>query len=224
MKVIENGTRTFLLREEVFRTDWHFGRNPIAENWEKISEEWLANKEYYQEKVHGSPYHIAEHGPNYQRGEWGNLGLAFNSKILYYGAEELFPTLYECLEQIPLLSNCCFSVIGPKSYLVPHFGDSLPIQRCHTVIEVPDNATSKLFVQTDVEEIHEIEYNLGTSFFFDNTLLHWAGNPSPDQQRVNIMFDVWVDEKSRIDYGDDYYEKQRRSDSQTNKRKRLVRK
>ena len=36
------------------------------------------------------------------------------------------------------------------------------------------------------------------------------------------MFDVWVDEKSKIDYGDNYYEKQRRSDSQTNKRKRVV--
>jgi ribosomal protein S14 len=38
------------------------------------------------------------------------------------------------------------------------------------------------------------------------------------------MFDVWVDEKSKIDYGNDYYEKQRRRDSQTVRPKGLVRK
>lgn len=208
-------------RDQVFRTDWHWGRNPIAENWEKISEEWLANKHAYREMAKGHPVEITHHGPDYQRGEWSNYGLAFNSRILHE-ASKFFPTLFECLEQIPLLSNACFSIIGPKSNLVPHFGDSLPIQRCHTVIEVPDNAISKLFIQTDVEEIHEMEYNLGTSFYFDNTLLHWAGNPSPDQERVNIMYDVWVDEKSKIDYGNNYYQKQSRNDSQTSRRKGLI--
>lgn len=173
---------------DIFRTDWFFD-NPFLDNWHQVRDEWLENHVEFKARW-AEKHKSADYWPGQTVGVNHSYPMAFNGEI-FEGAEDLFPTLYANLRSLDRMYLCTFSNFQPRCYLKPHHGDNSGIVRCHVTLTTPSDAECKLFVQTDADTIHEHVYQPGKCFFFDNTLLHWAGNPSETEERVNIFFDMW---------------------------------
>lgn len=219
------------MQSEIFKTDWFFD-NPFEDNWEAVRDEWIENSDTFIERWSKTPERVLDYDKlkektgasnAYAKGAVTKYALCYDNQIIE-GAEDLFPTLYENMRKIDRLYLLVISIFHPRSYLLPHHGDSSGILRCHCTLTVPEDADCKLFVQTGPDQIHEHIYKPGSQFYFDNTLYHWAGNPSKTTARANIFFDVWPDD-TEIQYTGTYQEKHQRAiDSGTNlnMRKRIT--
>lgn len=198
---------------DIFRTDWFFD-NPFDRNWHQVQKEWIENGDEFRKRWEAREDVVLDYTKSstkdmYTKGVIKKYGLAYDNNIIP-GAEDLFPTIYENMKAIDNLYLLVVSVFSPQGFLKPHHGDNSGILRCHCTLTVPDDADTKLFVQTDKDEIHEHVYTPGKNFYFDNTLYHWAGNPSKTQERVNIFFDVWPNKHIKKNTGS-YQEKHLRA-------------
>ena len=189
----------------IFRSDWFFD-NPFIHNWQQVRDEYLENVDEFKTRWHEKFNGTEDGWPGAVSGVVQKYPLAFNGEV-FDGFKDLMPTLYNNLASLDRLHLATFSNFQPRCYLKPHHGDNSGIVRCHITLTKPSDADCKLFVQTDKDSIHELVYEPGKAFWFDNTRLHWAGNPSETEERINIFFDMWPLNTEMIRYKQGYKNK-----------------
>ena len=161
----------------IFRTDF-----PFETNFEKyhfdIKNEFASYTD--SDLIHGTL-------KNYTKsGEWNTIILSYNNEF-YPDALKYFPKTTEMLSGFGRVFHSQISILKPNTFFVPHRGEPRDgILRGHHVITSPSDAICKLKAIDD--EIDQIE---GTSFYFDDTEIHWGGNPSKTSDRAVLIFDFW---------------------------------
>lgn len=100
-----------------------------------------------------------------------------------------FPQTLELLDRIPLVqmsggpSEVLFSVLAPKQHIPPHYGVSNTDITVHLPIVTPPDVAIRVCDET-------YPWREGKLFVFDDAFLHESWNAS-DEQRVNLLFEVW---------------------------------
>jgi len=114
---------------------------------------------------------------------WDVFGLyAFGKK--HYRNAELCPETLKMVEKIPGMTTAAFSVLNPKSHILPHvgyYGYSEMVLRCHLGVSVPENCW------LNVNEKLQTWKN-GKCLIFDDTYIHSAHNEG-DERRVILLLD-----------------------------------
>ena len=108
---------------------------------------------------------------------------------MFFGIEkkqniEQCPKTYKILKQIPELITAQFSVLQPKTHILPHKGYSRIILRNHLPLIVPPNNQAAIKIE---DKTHY--WKTGELVIFDDSLIHEAWNNS-DEIRAVLMFDV----------------------------------
>ena len=108
------------------------------------------------------------------------IGNFYNNKIIKY-----FPKTIEILKKHKNIIYMSFSVMEPKTHILPHRGLYNGIVRYHLGISIPDSDNVYLKVNNQI-----IKWKENESFIFDDTNVHEAVNNS-NQKRVIIMIDFY---------------------------------
>jgi len=148
----------------------------LEDNWLSIREEALKLREDLM--VAWPEKYLCERG-------WDVLGMfAFKNKLTEPAST--CPKTTAILEQVPGLETAVFSRLKPRCHIKPHVGYysySEKILRVHMGLIVPQGCTLMVNgVQKQWEE--------GKVMIFDDTFRHEVWNPSHDQERIVLMFDI----------------------------------
>ncbi|PRP84091.1 aspartyl/asparaginyl beta-hydroxylase-like dioxygenase [Planoprotostelium fungivorum] len=117
---------------------------------------------------------------------WDVFGLyAFGKK--HFRNARLCPRTTEMIERIPGMSTAAFSILTPKSRIVPHvgyYGYSEMILRCHLGLIIPKEKEA-CYLSVGPFNQHWEE---GRCMVFDDTFLHSATN-NTEETRVVLLLD-----------------------------------
>ncbi len=106
-----------------------------------------------------------------------------------YQYQKHFPKTMELMKNIPNVVNICFNVLEPQAKIVPHFGDTNAITRCHLGLIVPEQIPNcALKVKDEIKSWEE-----GKSIGFVDAYTHEAWNLT-DKKRIILLFDILTDE------------------------------
>lgn len=111
--------------------------------------------------------------------------------VSFYKNKKKFPKTMEILNQIPGLVSISFNLLEPNSKIVPHYGDTNAIMRCHYGLEIPATLPQVGFQVKD--EIRSWEK--AKLLIFCDGYIHSAWNNS-DMPRYILLFDVVLPEFS----------------------------
>lgn len=106
------------------------------------------------------------------------------------------PITTSIVKDLPLSAgDVMFSVLAPRSKIVPHHGLTNLDLTCHLGLEVPEDCA--LEVDGEARTWEE-----GRTMIFDDTFRHWAWNRSHRPRRV-LLFDFWhpllsADERAQL--------------------------
>lgn len=142
---------------------------PLIDNWETIRDEYLKTPE-------GVPWHEKA---LYNEG-WTVFGFHMNGMDVEAGRLHC-PKTYELVKSIPGLFLAGFSILEPGCEIYPHVGYTDKVWRSHLGLICPPGAWIR--VGGDMTEWRD-----GELFVFDDSLNHWAANPT-DQKRVVLIVD-----------------------------------
>lgn len=108
-----------------------------------------------------------------------------------YQYQKHFPETMKLMNAIPNVVNICFNVLEPNSKIVPHFGDTNAIIRCHLGLIIPTD-----FQKYGIKVKNEIKHwEAGKALGFVDAYTHEAWN-STDEKRIILLFDILKDEFS----------------------------
>jgi ornithine lipid ester-linked acyl 2-hydroxylase len=129
---------------------------------------------------------LAAH-PNYVHGKLEVSWKTF--EFVFFGIEKRSniaqcPKTYAILEQVPGLITAQFSVMLPKTHIMPHKGYSRMVLRNHLGLVIPPNNQCGIKIEDETYYWKE-----GEMVVFDDSYLHEAWNNS-DELRAVLMFDV----------------------------------
>lgn len=110
-------------------------------------------------------------------------GVRFSRKI------RRFPETMRMLDRIPGLVSVSFNLLEPNSEIVPHFGDTNAIVRCHYGLDIPGGLPETGFRVKQEERAWEP----GKTLIFCDGYTHTAWN-NTDKPRFILLFDVVLPE------------------------------
>ncbi|SRR6266487_2804477 len=179
---------TYMIYGGHFSGSEPFFYDPKAFSWvEKIEENWRVIRDEAESLLQRHPDRLE---PYFNRSlsfppeQWKTLGFYFWSHKFEDNCNEC-PQTVRILESIPNMVGGSLSVLGPKSTINPHYGDTNAIVRVHMGLSVPAPLPdSGLKVGDEVREWKE-----GKTLLFCDTYYHSAWNKS-DQQRLVLIVDV----------------------------------
>jgi len=106
-----------------------------------------------------------------------------------YQYQKYFPETMKLMNNIPNVVNICFNVLEPQSKIVPHFGDTNAVIRCHLGLKIPNNSSEcGLKVRNQVRH-----WEKGKVIGFVDAYTHEAWNNS-NEKRTILLFDILTDE------------------------------
>jgi hypothetical protein len=122
-------------------------------------------------------------------GTWSVFGLFFNCDpylpIDLPKNQALCPDTVAMLKTLPRLIDAGFSLVGPKSRILPHSDNYGPkLQRLHLGVQVPQG--SEMIVAGK-----KLEWEEGRVVMFDRSQIHEVTNSS-DQARVVLLCDFEI--------------------------------
>ncbi|MBL8899963.1 MAG: aspartyl/asparaginyl beta-hydroxylase domain-containing protein [Planctomycetes bacterium] len=94
--------------------------------------------------------------------------------------ERRCPRTAALLRSIDGLYTAGFSLLGPRSRLPLHFGESQGVLRCHLALRVPEGCGLRVGLETMLWEE-------GRSFVFDDAVLHTAWNQSEQPKAILLL-------------------------------------
>ena len=98
----------------------------------------------------------------------------------------------QMIQENPQIVSVSINVLGPKSSIKPHFGDSNAFYRCHLGIQVPGELPDCGFKVNDVSR----SWEKGKLLIFSDANKHEAWN-NTGENRVILLFDVIKEEYMR---------------------------
>jgi aspartate beta-hydroxylase len=122
--------------------------------------------------------------PGTDRGQWNVLYLFLNHKKFPEACEK-FPKTVAAIERVfpRHYSHAFFSALAPGSHILPHFGPSNKMLRCHLPLIGLDGA--RLHVADQV-----VEYTFGEPVVWDHAFRHEAFHEG-SETRVVLIVDFW---------------------------------
>jgi len=106
-----------------------------------------------------------------------------------YQYQKYFPETMKLMSAIPNVVNVCFNVLEPNSKIVPHFGDTNAVIRCHLGLKIPASIPDcGLKVKTETRS-----WEKGKVIGFVDAYTHEAWNLT-NEKRTILLFDVLTDE------------------------------
>ena len=139
---------------------------PLEENWQKFKDAY----EKIKQKT------MDWHEPIYS-GKWGVFGFIFMGQKMN---EAECPEIHEILDKIPNVTTAGFSVLGPKSFILPHTGYTDTVLRCHMGIICPEGASITVGGEKYI-------WKEGEAMVFDDTLQHSASNEAGTERVVFLL-------------------------------------
>lgn len=123
--------------------------------------------------------------PNYLSNDaiWKTFEFVFFG-INHLENQKLCPKTSEIIKQIPELITAQFSILHPKSHILPHKGFSKLVLRNHLPLIVPEGNQCAIKIENETHHWKE-----GKLVTFDDSFIHEAWNKS-DEIRVVLMFDI----------------------------------
>lgn len=153
--------------------------NPIVENWEKIKEELI---EY--EKINGAINSINTYSPPKlsNNNGWSNLYFE-NFMWRKHKNRKNFPFTCSILDTIPNCTYGAISILFPNATILPHYGDTNGIVRCHLGLDIPDShPTCGIRVGTE-----EQGWENGKFTIFTEAHLHTTWNNSLKKRYILVV-------------------------------------
>lgn len=117
--------------------------------------------------------------------------------VKFYGNSKKAPKTIKMLEKIPGMVSASFNLLEPNTTIVPHYGDTNAVMRCHLGIIIPGGLPDVGF-EVDGEKR---AWKEGKLLFFCDAHNHSAWNNS-NGERYILLFDVirpeYMNKKRRI--------------------------
>ena len=166
----------------------------IMENWHTIREEMSLMidenqnailKPYFQDSIQFPPKN------------WKTESFYFWTKAnrIMIG---MFPKTHEIIKQVPGVVSASINLLEPGSKILPHYGDTNAIMRCHLGLQVPDDGLPACGFKVKEESR---PWEDGKFLIFLDAYTHEAFN-NTDQKRYILLLDVlrpeFRDRKYRI--------------------------
>jgi len=153
---------------------------PLKDNWIGIRDEIL-NYERQNGDIKGldsNPY-VA---PQVEGINWSNLFLE-NFMIKHHKNRKKFPFLSSVIDQIPSASFVVISVLSPHTTIIPHYGDTNGIVRCHLGLIIPGTLPLCGIKVGDEER----GWEEGELVLFTEAYLHGAWNKTEGKRYVIVL-------------------------------------
>ena len=166
---------------------------PLEDNWEVIRDEVTSLAASKPERL--QPYFI-NRAMSFPPKQWRTMGLYFWSFRMKSNCRKC-PETVKVMRAIPGLISCSLSVLGPKSNINPHQGDTDATIRCHLGLKVPGTLPECGFqVGKEMRPWEE-----GKALPFCDAQMHTAWNDC-SEQRLILIIDVvrpeYLKQKNRI--------------------------
>lgn len=105
--------------------------------------------------------------------------------VKMYQFQKEFPLTMRLMNNIPGVVNICFNVLEPQSKIVPHFGDTNAVIRCHLGLKIPAGLPSCGLKVKNIESPWEEGKVIG----FMDAYTHEAWNMT-NEKRIILLFDL----------------------------------
>ncbi|HXH20135.1 MAG TPA: aspartyl/asparaginyl beta-hydroxylase domain-containing protein [Chitinophagales bacterium] len=154
---------------------------PLKKNWKAIRDEVLT-----YERQHGLIKGLNTYSPPELSSEvsWSNIYLE-NFTWRFHKNRKYFPVTCAALDKIPNCTLAAISVLSPHSTIMPHYGDTNGIIRCHLGLVIPDKHPV-CGIRVGKEEMGWAE---GETLFFTEAHQHTTWNNS-DKRRYVLVVDI----------------------------------
>ncbi|MBK7182501.1 MAG: aspartyl/asparaginyl beta-hydroxylase domain-containing protein [Bacteroidetes bacterium] len=105
--------------------------------------------------------------------------------VKMYQYQKHFPKTMELMNQIPGVVNICFNALEPQSKIVPHFGDTNAVIRCHLGLTIPASLPSCGLKVKGLDK----NWDPGKVIGFIDAYTHEAWNLT-NERRTILLFDI----------------------------------
>lgn len=105
--------------------------------------------------------------------------------VKMYQYQKQFPETMRLMNAIPGVVNICFNALEPHSKIVPHFGDTNAVIRCHLGLHIPATLPNCGLRVKGIER----SWEQGKVIGFVDAYVHEAWNLT-DQRRTILLFDI----------------------------------
>ncbi|MBN8696182.1 MAG: aspartyl/asparaginyl beta-hydroxylase domain-containing protein [Bacteroidetes bacterium] len=117
--------------------------------------------------------------------------------VKMYQFQKHFPETMKLMNNIPGVVNICFNALEPQSKIVPHFGDTNAVIRCHLGLQIPSSLPACGLKVKNIEKSWEPGKVIG----FIDAYTHEAWNLT-DQRRTILLFDIlkpeFIHQKNKV--------------------------